>query len=333
MPANKNKLLRMQVIIQLMRQKKYPNYTRFMAQMRHQDVAGAYTLSDKTFRRDVEDLITEFRAPVEYDGSAKGYYLKDIEWYNEALMVEPFEMRSTLLGQKTAEALMPEPLRSEIGKAVRSLLARNETGLADGADLDTMQIINPVNLPLSADVFCAVYTAWEKRQRLQVSYHSATGRQSELVIEPHVLAWHAGIWYLKGINLGAPDQTDRKPLLTTLALHRIGAATIIPLCFATDPEILDAVKAKKLFNFPRWPAVRLQIMPAAVRQIRERFASQPDCIETQPDGTVLLTLTDLAEYEAVELILWTRGEIKVIAPEPLRATILRIAKALQDNQQ
>ena len=88
MPANKNQIRRIQTIIKMMRQNRYPNYTSFIKEMKMQDIAGAYKLSSKTFQRDIADLRDEYGAPVHYDASRKGFYLSNIDWYNEDLMIE-----------------------------------------------------------------------------------------------------------------------------------------------------------------------------------------------------------------------------------------------------
>ena len=332
MPANKNQLLRMGVIIEMMRKNAMPNYRRFMEEMRRRDPAGTYQLSERTFRRDIQDLQTEFGAPIEYDASARGFFLIDKDWYSEQLMVEPFEMKSVVLGQKVAESLMPEPLRTSINEAVRSLLARNSTGFSERAEPDMMQIINPVQRPLSSEVFCTVFKAWEKRQKLQLSYCSAKGTQRDMVFEPHVLAWQSGVWYLKGLLCGTPKYSYRKPYDTILAVHRILAAERIVASFQGDQRLLESVKKGKLFEFSRYPEVRLHFLPAVALQARERFANEPECMQQEADGSLLVTLKDLAEYEAVDLILWVRGEVRVLAPEALRNEVIRIGEALLRNQ-
>lgn len=333
MPANKNKLLRMGVVIEMMRKNSFPNFPRFMAEMKSRDPAGAYKLSDRTFRRDIEDLRKEYGAPIEYDDSERGYFLTNPEWFNEKLMVEPFEMKGVLLGQKVAEALMPEPLRSSINDAVRSLLTHNSAGFADRAELDMMQIINPMQLPLSPELFRIVFKAWEQRQKLQLTYCSVKGPPKEMVFEPHVLAWQWGVWYLKGLCRGTPKFEYRKPYNTILAVHRIQQAEQLCSSFESDRQLLDTVKKGKLFEFPRYPEVRLQFLPKVAAQVRERFSSQPSCIQEATDGSLVVTVQDLAEYEAVDLVLWARGEVKVLSPEPLRQEILRLAETMRQNQQ
>ena len=128
MPANKNQIRRIQTILKMMRQNRYPNFTSFLKEMKNQDAAGTYQLSSKTFTRDIADLRDEYGAPVQYDPSRKGFYLTNTEWYNEDLMVEPFEMKSALLGERVAGSIFPEPLRGEIKKAVSSLLMKETFG-------------------------------------------------------------------------------------------------------------------------------------------------------------------------------------------------------------
>jgi len=333
MPANKNKLLRMTVIVEMLRKNEYPNYNRFIDEMKRRDAGGVYELSAKTFGRDITDLRTEFGAPIEYEPSYRGYYLSDREWCNEKLMVEPFEMKSAVLGQKFAESLMPEPLRSDINKAVCSLLARNSSGFSEQAELNMMQIINPVQLPLSAEIFRIVFRAWEKRQKLQLTYSSAKGLQSDKVFEPHILAWQSGIWYLKGLLLGTPKFSYKTPYKTILAVHRISHAEMISSSFEGDQKILATVKAGKLFEFPRLPEVRLRFQPEVALQVRERFSCPPGCLQEETDGALLVVLKDFTEYEAIDVVLWAHGEVKVLEPESLRQKILHLAETMQRNQE
>ena len=160
MPANKNQIRRIQTILKMMRQNRYPNFTSFMKEMKTQDAAGAYELSSKTFSRDIADLRDEYGAPVHYDASRKGFYLTNTEWYNEDLMVEPFEMKAALLGERVADGIFPEPMRGEISKAIGALLMKNESGMAEGVELENFQVICPDSLPkVSPDIFLAAYSA------------------------------------------------------------------------------------------------------------------------------------------------------------------------------
>ena len=332
MPPNKNKLLRMGVIVEMLRKGAYPNYNRFLNEMRRRDPAGTYSISERTFRRDIEDLKEEYDAPIEYDASSYGFYLRDLEWFNQNLMVEPFEMKGVLLGQKVAKSLMPEPLRSSIEKAVRSLLTHNSSGFGEMAEVEMMQIINPIQLPLSPEIFCTVFEAWEQRQRLLLNYNSLKGPPKDMLFEPHIIAWQGGVWYLKGLLCGTEKYEYRKPYDTILAVHRIQSAEKLTASFQGSQKLLDSVRDGKLFDFSRFPEVQLLFLPIFARLIKERFCEEKDCIKEDTDGSLLLTVKDWAEHEVLDLIFLVRGQVKVVAPETLRQKVIDLAESILENQ-
>ena len=200
--------------------------TSFMKEMKNQDLGGAYKVSSKTFLRDIADLRDEYGAPIEYDASRKGFYLTNTEWYNEDLMVEPFEMKAALLSERVASGILPEPLRSEMNKAISALLMKNENGMAEQAELECFQILWPEHLPQGQpDIFLTCYNAWEQRKYLLLRYRSAKGHSSEKLFEPHVFAWNGGSWYLKGKLLRNNVERFGEPPVQVLALHRIEDGT------------------------------------------------------------------------------------------------------------
>lgn len=329
MPANKNQIRRIQTILKMMRQNRYPNYTSFMKEMQQQDVAGAYKLSSKTFSRDIADLRDEYHAPICYDASRKGFYLENPEWYNEDLMVEPFEMKSALLGERVASGLFPEPVRSEISNAVSALLMKNETGMAEGVELENFQVLCPDNLPkISPDLFLTAYNAWEQRKYLKLVYRSSRNHVSEKMFEPHIFAWNGGFWYLKGLLLRDNDKQYDPPKLQVLALHRIEKAEMINGQFFPDPSILKGVKESGLFDFEKIPEVVLEILHPFDQSFSSRFS---DKIIERGDGFIRVKLENIPEYEAVQIIFSTWGNIRIIAPDTLKVTIRRIINKLLDN--
>lgn len=322
MPANKNQIRRMQTVLKMMRQGRYPNFTSFMKEMRAQDVAGAFKLSSKTFSRDIADLRDEYGAPIHYDSCRKGFFLSDPEWYNEDMMVEPFEMKAALLGEKVAQRLFPEPMRGEIEKAVSSLLMKNESGMADGVDMDSLQILCPKGLPqISPDIFLTAYNAWEQRKRLDLVYRSSKDHVSKKRFEPHVFAWNGGNWYLKGKVLREDGVKCDEPKIRVLALHRIESAEMLESDFWPEPAIAEAVKRSGLFDFQEYPEVDIEFFPPFAKPMAECY---PDKVISRTGESVRLKLKVAGEYEAVQLVLRACGKAKVYAPERLRLYLRRI---------
>ena len=67
-------------LVAMLKENRYPNFPRFVAEMKKMDVAGVCKLSSRTFLRDIAFLKSEYNAPIEYDYSNKGYYLTIPDW-------------------------------------------------------------------------------------------------------------------------------------------------------------------------------------------------------------------------------------------------------------
>ena len=331
MPANKNQIRRIQTILKMMRQNRYPNYTSFIKEMKNQDIAGAYKLSSKTFQRDIADLRDEYGAPVRYDASRKGFYLANIDWYNEDLMVEPFEMKAALLSERVASGILPEPLRSEMNKAVSALLMKNENGMAEQAELECFQILCPEHLPqVDPDIFLTCYNAWEQRKYLLLRYRSAKGHSSEKLFEPHVFAWNGGSWYLKGKLLRNNEERFEEPPVQVLALHRIETAEMREGTFFPAPEILKSIKEEGLFDFQKLPDVEVEFFKPFDQAMYEKYTNTPGAVIERKAESVVILLHNLTEYEAAQLVLSTCGNAKVHHPPELKLYMRRIANKILD---
>lgn len=329
MPANKNQIRRIQTILMMMRQNRYPNYTSFLAEMKKQDPAGAYKVSQKTFSRDLADLREEYGAPVHYNASRKGFYLTDTEWYNEELMIEPFEMKAALLGERFADGLLPEPMRGEISRAISALLMKNESGMAEGVELENFQVLCPENLPVvRPEIFLTAYNAWEQHHYLKLTYRSAAGRVSKKLFEPHIFAWNSGCWYLKGLLQRSDGALCDPPVVQILALHRIETIEMTAGQFSPEPAILKGVKSSGLFDFEKIPEVDLEILAPFDRTLAAGYTRW---ITERQEGAVRLLLKEIPEYQAIQLVLATQGHVKIHAPESLRETIRAIANRLLEN--
>ena len=330
MPANKNQIRRIQTILKMMRQNRYPNYTSFLRELREQDVAGSVRkISGKTFSRDIADLRDEYGAPILYDASRKGFYLANPEWYNEELMIEPFEMRSALLGERVASGIFPEPMRGEISRAIGALLMKNETGMAEGVELENFQVLCPGNLPpVAPDIFLTAYNAWEQHKYVRLVYRSAQNHVAEKLFAPHVFAWNGGSWYLKGQLLRDDETHYDPPKVQVLALHRIERAELLAAVFSPDPSILKGVKDGGLFDFAKIPEVDLQILAPCDHSFAASYA---DKIVERGEGYIRIVLKDLPEYEAVRIVFSTMGNVRILGPQSLRDTVRGAAEKLLRN--
>ncbi len=330
MPANKNKLLRMQTIITMLRKNEYPNFQLFMKRMRQLDEAGAFKLSSKTFSRDISDLKEEFGAPIKYDSSRRGFYLTNTEWYNEEFMIEPFEMKAALLGERVASGLFPKPLSKEVAKAVNSLLMKNESGMAEGVEPESLKVFGGDYMPnVDDEIFLSAYKAWEEHCFLQLTYCSSQNKRSEKLFEPHIFAWHSGSWYLKGREHRSNDEKYDPPKVKVLAVHRIEQAEILGCHFDPVPEILKSVNQHGLFEFNTIPEVTMRFSHPFNKVIYERFKDKQNVkIEEYSKNIIKISLMDIPQYEALNLLFLARHRAEILEPQSLRSTVCRIANGI-----
>ena len=333
MPINKNQLLRLQTILKMLRKGMYPNSTSFIKEMQKMDVVGDFQISCKTFSRDIAFLRDGYKAPIHYDATRKGFFLTDPDWFNRDLMVEPAEMKAALLGERIASSILPGPMQAEINEAISALLMKNESGMAEGVELENLQVLSWNNLPkVDPEIFMAVYSAWEEHKYLKIVYRSSQDKISEKYLEPYILAWKNGVWYLKGrIHRNDTTRYDDEIKIQVLALHRIGKVLAAEGNFYPDAAVLNKLKKSSLFVFEKLPEVDVTFFYPAARTIAERFY---DSIIEKTEQGIRFVIKDITEYEALELIFSSFGNAKVHAPESLRNTLRETAlQALKNLEQ
>ena len=334
MPVTKNQHERLKCIIAMLRLKQYPNHRRFLHNVQQQDPAGAPpSLSRKTFQRDLLCLRDTFGAPIRYDASQKGFYLLDPAWSNDCFLVEPPHLRSTLISQQFVSTLMPEPVREECLQALHTILAHHESGLDPEALLSNLQVFYKNAIPVNPAHFYTVLKAWERRKELEIDYCDASGKSSHKIFEPHLIAWANGAWYLKGI---VQDQTpQQRPAshhsVRVLAIHRIQSARETPRHFDDHSPAARNLNKTPLFTFDTIPNVIIRYAPAFARQVHERFATTPQLITRQPDGAAVLALANIPLYEAVEYVLWAKGDATALEPPELISAITTIGQKILQN--
>ena len=222
MNRNKYSISRLKRLSAMLKENRYPNFPRFLAEMKKTDLAGAYKLSARTFLRDIAFLKSEYGAPIRYDYTQKGYYLTVPDWSIDIPYLEDNEMQAAVIGARLAENIMPEPVKRTVRDAVDSLLSVNEKGMDENATLLSL-IAMGSRVSIRPEVFQPLFESWQTHRCVKIVYDSVTGRQSTHLIEPQVLAFYEGNWYIKGFSLirdGRKIPANERRA-NVFALHRI----------------------------------------------------------------------------------------------------------------
>ena len=330
MPINKNQWLRLQMILGVMRRGKLINSNSFNELAA--DSMNIDGVSARTFARDIQAL-KDIGAPVEYNVRKKGFYLTDLDWTNEDVPTVPGDFKLLLLSEKVSRTFMPPQLRSELSNAVNALFMKQEGGLPEGMELENFQILSPEFLPhIDPKVFLEVYQAWENKHYLKIYYTSSQGHNSVKLVEPHILAWNAGIWYIKGLVANEDGVPCAPPLaVRVFALHRIEKAEKKESHFTPDDDDVKRVKKDALFDFSTLEEVEIEFFQPYVKKMKERFFSRPECIIAQNENSVTLRLKNITEYAALQLVFTAMGNVRIIKPASLRESLRNVAQNIFDN--
>ena len=220
--------LRLLKIVSELKKGNHPNSTTLIEKFRDEENGNGkpFAVSARTIMRDIEDLKQRFGAPIEFDTNANGYFLRNPDW---SLPVIPtFEEDFTsmvILGTRLAEDIVPEPIRQGIDEAIDKMLAANGSDFFDDAMIDTMLCASGMKSSIDQEVFQMLFSCWRKGKVVSIRYRDPQGKVTEAALEPHIIAFHNGHWYVKGYLFNTKDVrvfacqriTDVKPLKKTRA--------------------------------------------------------------------------------------------------------------------
>ena len=289
-------------------------------------------VSSKTFNRDIHAL-KDIGAPVEYNAAKKSFYLTDTEWTNEDMPTVPGDFKLLLLSEKVSRTFMPPQLRGELTNAVNALLMKQNSCIPEGMELENFQILDPEFVPqVDPEVFLEVYQAWENKNYLRITYTSSKNHSSVKLIEPHILAWNSGIWYIKGLVVKEDDTPCAPPFpVRVFALHRVEKAEKTAGHFTLDDKELRRLNQNSLFNFAAFDEVEIEFFQPYVKPIRERFFSQPESIIAQTEESITIRLKNIPEHGALQLIFLAMGYVRVIKPAALQESLRNVARRILDH--
>ena len=319
---HKYNIQRIKHLIAMLKENRYPNFQNFLKEMKKQDTAGTYKLSNRTFLRDIAFLKSEYNAPIKYDYANKGYFLTFPDWSIDIPLLEDEEMQSAVIGARLAENIMPPPVKQKIRSAVDSLLSVNEKGMDEYAQLLSLVALGS-KVVINPEIFNTVFHAWQKHYCLQITYEQVIGQISERVIEPHALVFYEGNWYIKAVT----DSTNNKCSVRTYAMHRIQSANIYNKSFTPDQEIIESVNRREIFNFPMVNDIKLRLTVGAYKFIGEQFDIAE---ERRDDDFYFVKIPAAPEYKIVNYILAEGGEAKLLNhPELIAEVIKRAEKTIK----
>lgn len=323
MSVQSRQALRMIKFIAEMRKNGFPNAGSFAKLLRKADVDEnfACSCSPRTIMRDIQTLQEDYRAPIAYDATRRGYYLENPYWEFNAPVMDDDILSMTLLGTRLAADILPEPIKSNINHAVEKSLTNNKSQFFDEAMIESLLCATGIKAAVDPVVFKTVFDGWRLHQVLALTYKKPNEEESERKFEPHIIAFHKGIWYAKGYEYGTRT-------IRCLAIQRIVAVEFGGDNFETDKKLLEETRRNGLFEYPKIDGVRLHCDASIVFYLREHQKVRKFKMEPQNDGSLIITLKPAFEHEVIRFVLGESGHIAVIEPPELRAKVADAARRI-----
>ena len=322
MPINKKQLMRLIKFVAEMRKNAYPNASTFARKLKEMDLNENLNIScsERTIMRDLDTLRKDFNAPIVFSPEHNGYCLNNQYWELKVPFMENEMVMSAMLGAQIAEKIMPSPVKEQIRDAVDNSIADNCSELLDRAYIETLLIASGAKTSITPEIFGTVFQAWRERRMLHLTYRKgSTGEISERDFEPHIIAYHKGNWYVKGVNLA-----DDKVIV--LAIFRIKKAEITKKEFEIRKDILEQTKKDGLFDYPKIENIKVKCSSDIAYYLHEQRKEKKLGITQQEDGSLIVILPPSPEQEAIRWILGEGGNVEVLEPQWLREKICTLAK-------
>lgn len=323
MPVNKKQLFRLVRLVAQLKENRYPNSMRFAEEMRNVFWADGlnHGCSDKTIRRDIQTLKTEFNAPIKFDVAKNGFYLTRHDWTFNCPMFEDNEMLAAVLGARVAEYIFPSPMKEQIRGTVDHLLTCNNPVFLKNAKIDSLVIIPSNRAQIDADVFVPLFYAWQNQRICHIVYQDSKGKESERDFEPHSLVFFDGVWYTKGFC-----RVKKEP--RTFAVRRIKSVITTGESFIPDSKIIKSATEEEIFDNEVVENVVVNCDEYLASLVQTHPLHPEQEVRPLPGGSCELHIKSIARYRLLTWVMHQCGRAEIVSPRELRKSVLELASAV-----
>ncbi|MBN1864838.1 MAG: WYL domain-containing protein, partial [Victivallales bacterium] len=240
-------------------------------------------------------------------------------------VVSDLDMLAMVLGCRLAENIFPEPLKTKIKEATAQQLTTNANELLDSAYLESLMVCSRMTVNVSPEIFATVFDAWKSNEALDIEYTNAAGEHSARRIDPHIIAFYDGAWFIK-----AYCHLKRKVWI--FSLHRISSASGTGKFFEPDRHIIEETRAEGLFEFTKIKDIILRCDNRIAAYARDYMFHPGQKVLERDDGTFDLVIPHASKDDIIRWIMWQAGQVEVVRPKTLRSLIAGFAhKIIQRN--
>lgn len=327
MPTHK-KLYRFIKIIAEMKKNNYPNATSFMKMLHQLELEENVDILcvPRTLKRDIEELKTKYKAPIEFCRQNNGYYLTDPNWTIQGLLVESNLLDVTMLSHALTTSILPNPYKKQVTESLDMALVTSPTTTKffNRTTLETLINASELKTQINPDIYESIIDAWCLHQTIDITYSKPNSPDIHKTMEPHIIAFYHGNWYVKGYEYNTKN-------VKSYAIHRIKEVKVGRHVFTTDKKLIEETRRNGLFEYPKISGIRLKCDSSIAFYLREHQPKKNFKIEPQEDGSLIITLTPAVEHEVIRWVLGEAGRIEVLYPPELRQKIAEAGKKIVEK--
>lgn len=317
-------LLLMRFIAEL-RKNNFPNSKSFSKILEKEDMPR----DPRTILRWIDILKKKYHAPIAYDNKNKGFYLTDHEWDFESPDFDSNVLSSIMLSTQLASVILPPGLKEQVTAAMSQALCSGESTELDDAVIASFISNSKIIAAVDSGIFKTVFSAWSMHQVFKMSYQKPTGETKEYVIEPHIIAYNQGKWYIKGYEYGSKEKIAK-----CYAIQRIRAIDSKFIdTFEIDKDLIERTAQSEFFEFEKLENVKLYCEPSIVFYLKEQAKNMGYTLNIRKDGSATMLMPPMPKHEIIRYVLGEAGLLTVLEPLSLREEIAEIgAKIANDHK-
>jgi len=273
------------------------------------------------------EALNESGMPIYYDEEKKRYR------FSSKVFLQPLTFTATeataLIRCSQSLGRSRNPLQRDLRSAQEKILAclPSEQQKKVEAGRQSVEIRPTASDPVEVcdEIFTCVEQAIQQQRQLQIHYYTKTREEwTERVVEPYVIVFRGGAWYLiaychlrEDVQIFRVDRIERAALLSV--------RSDIPRNFSAE-----AFLAGSWFIEQGEPVrVRLRFGKDAARWVREAKYHPSQLITEQGDGSLLFEVTVRGRREITRWILGYGSQVEVLAPPELRDAVLDEAERMR----
>lgn len=284
-------------------------------------LATQLEVSERTIKRDIDLLRTEYDAPIAYDFAQKGYHLTKPWEFNLPNLTEG-EVLALLIATSILHQFKGTPLESALTSLETKIQTCFDQNISfTSKDFEMFLTANSSPIQTKVDIkesFETVFQGITQKNCLQLSYLSFdSGKETDRIVDPYHIFFHLGVWYFCGFCHTRKEIRD-------FALDRIKSCHLIPKKFSKPKEFEPKEYFNQAFRMIKGKTQTIQIRFDAFqsRWIRERTWHPSQKIKELPGGELLLEL----EGNPAEIKGWVLGygmHAEILRPLSLREEVRR----------